>query len=101
MRKACHPRLPLPLAGADIAENHAFASITEAWLAGDHYKWRAMRACGVPERLITGDAADRDKFLAWEKPSRGHRQSAVPLDAPGAETILRTAGYAALGGDGA
>jgi glucuronate isomerase len=49
----------------DIAENRAFASITEVWLAGDHYKWRAMRACGVPERLITGDASDRDKFLAW------------------------------------
>ena len=55
----CHlpPRL--------IAENHGFSSLAEAWLAGDHYKWRAMRACGVPERLITGDAPDRDKFLAW------------------------------------
>ncbi len=55
----CHlpPRL--------IAENHSFSSLAEAWLAGDHYKWRAMRACGVPERLITGDAPDRDKFLAW------------------------------------
>jgi len=55
----CHlpPRL--------IAENHAFSSLAEAWLAGDHYKWRAMRACGVPERLVTGDAPDREKFLAW------------------------------------
>jgi glucuronate isomerase len=49
----------------DIAENRGFTTLTEAWLAGDHYKWRAMRACGVPERLVTGDAADRDKFLAW------------------------------------
>jgi len=53
------------LPARQIAENHGFATLTEAWLAGDHYKWRAMRACGVPERLITGDAADRDKFLAW------------------------------------
>jgi glucuronate isomerase len=56
-----HCHLPV----RDIAENRAFSSITEAWLAGDHYKWRAMRACGVPERLITGDAPDRDKFFAW------------------------------------
>jgi glucuronate isomerase len=53
------------LPARDIAENRAFASITEAWLSGDHYKWRAMRACGVPERQITGEASDRDKFLAW------------------------------------
>jgi glucuronate isomerase len=49
----------------DIAENRPFGSITEAWLAGDHYKWRAMRACGVPEHMVTGDATDREKFLAW------------------------------------
>jgi glucuronate isomerase len=49
----------------EIAENKAFRSLTEAWLGDDHYKWRAMRASGVAERLITGDAPDRDKFLAW------------------------------------
>lgn len=48
-----------------IAANHRFANITEIWLAGDHYKWRAMRANGVPERKITGDASDREKFQAW------------------------------------
>ncbi|TVQ38716.1 MAG: glucuronate isomerase [Spirochaetaceae bacterium] len=48
-----------------IADNHQFANITEIWLAGDHYKWRAMRANGVPERLITGDAPDHQKFQAW------------------------------------
>ncbi len=53
------------LPAEDIARNRAFRSITEAWLGGDHYKWRAMRAQGVPERLITGDAPDRDKFMAW------------------------------------
>lgn len=48
-----------------IAENKPFRSITEAWLGGDHYKWRAMRIAGVPERLITGDAPDLDKFKAY------------------------------------
>jgi glucuronate isomerase len=56
-----HCHLPVK----DIAENRQFASITEIWLGGDHYKWRAMRACGVPERFITGDASDLDKFKAW------------------------------------
>ncbi|MEG0766425.1 MAG: glucuronate isomerase, partial [Clostridia bacterium] len=48
-----------------IAKNMPFRSITEAWLGGDHYKWRAMRIAGVPERLITGDAPDEEKFVAW------------------------------------
>ena len=39
-----------------VADDHRFRSITEIWLEGDHYKWRAMRADGVPERQITGDA---------------------------------------------
>ena len=50
-----------------MAEDHHFRSITEIWLDGDHYKWRAMRACGVPERFITGDASDREKFEAWAR----------------------------------
>lgn len=50
---------------AMVAEDHRFRSITELWLGGDHYKWRAMRTNGVPEDLITGDASDREKFEAW------------------------------------
>ncbi|MFL5308219.1 MAG: glucuronate isomerase [Polyangia bacterium] len=50
-----------------VADDHRFRSITEIWLEGDHYKWRAMRADGVPERLITGDASDWEKFAAWAK----------------------------------
>lgn len=49
----------------EIYENKPFTSITEAWLKGDHYKWRLMRACGIPESHITGDASDYEKFLAW------------------------------------
>jgi len=48
-----------------VADNHRFQTLTEIWLKGDHYKWRAMRTNGVPERLITGDASDWDKFQAW------------------------------------
>ncbi|MBD5234676.1 MAG: glucuronate isomerase [Bacteroidales bacterium] len=48
-----------------IAEDKPFRSITELWLGDDHYKWRAMRANGVDERYITGDASDEEKFLKW------------------------------------
>ncbi len=48
-----------------IAEDYSFASITEAWLSGDHYKWRAMRTNGVPERYCTGNASDWEKFEQW------------------------------------
>lgn len=49
----------------EIAEDRRFNNITELWLGGDHYKWRYMRACGVEERYITGDASDKEKFLKW------------------------------------
>lgn len=48
-----------------IAEDYRFGSITELWLGGDHYKWRAMRANGVGEEFVTGAASDRDKFMKW------------------------------------
>ena len=48
-----------------IAEDHQFSTITELWLGGDHYKWRAMRTNGVDERYITGDASDWEKFEKW------------------------------------
>jgi len=50
-----------------MAEDHRFRSITEIWLEGDHYKWRAMRASGVSERFCTGDASDWEKFEAWAR----------------------------------
>jgi glucuronate isomerase len=48
-----------------IAENRRFADLSEIWLGGDHYKWRAMRANGVPERFCTGNAQPWEKFKAW------------------------------------
>lgn len=48
-----------------IAADKQFANLTEVWLAGDHYKWRAMRANGVDEAYITGEADDFDKFQKW------------------------------------
>jgi glucuronate isomerase len=55
----CHlsPRL--------IAENHQFENLTEIWLKGDHYKWRAMRFNGIDESFITGNRSDREKFQKW------------------------------------
>ncbi|MED4038448.1 glucuronate isomerase [Niallia taxi] len=50
-----------------IAENRGFESITEIWLAGDHYKWRAMRTFGIKEAYITGNRTDEEKFQAWAK----------------------------------
>src|SRR5512133_3744493 len=53
------------LSPEDIARNRQFENLTQIWLQGDHYKWRAMRTCGVPERFITGDASDWEKFQQW------------------------------------
>jgi len=49
----------------EIAENRTYENMTQIWLEGDHYKWRAMRTNGVAERYCTGDASDWEKFLAW------------------------------------
>src|SRR5690606_13913773 len=48
-----------------IAENTKFDNITQVWLNGDHYKWRAMRTNWVDESYITGDKPDREKFRKW------------------------------------
>ena len=53
------------LVPAQIANNVSFKNITELFLGGDHYKWRAMRSNGVDEKYITGDAPDREKFQKW------------------------------------
>ena len=53
------------LSPAEIASNRQFENMTQIWLGGDHYKWRALRAAGVPEKYITGDASDWEKFERW------------------------------------
>lgn len=53
------------LSPRDIAEDRRFETLHAAWLEGDHYKWRAMRAAGVTEERITGNASPREKFQAW------------------------------------
>ena len=50
---------------AQIADDQRFENLTQIWLYGDHYKWRAMRTNGVPERYCTGDASDWEKFQKW------------------------------------
>jgi len=50
-----------------IAENKHFNSITDVWLGGDHYKWRALRTFGVDEKYITGNASDEEKFAKWSE----------------------------------
>ena len=51
----------------EILEDKNFTNLSEIWLGGDHYKWRAMRANGIDESYITGDKSDYEKFLAWAK----------------------------------
>jgi len=53
------------LSPQDVANDRQFNSITEAWLEGDHYKWRAMRTNGVDESFITGNKDDFQKFQKW------------------------------------
>ncbi|MBR2846698.1 MAG: glucuronate isomerase [Clostridia bacterium] len=50
-----------------VADNQTFKNITEIWLYGDHYKWRAMRSCGISEDKITGSASDRERFDQFAK----------------------------------
>lgn len=49
----------------EIFADKRYNTITEIWLGGDHYKWRAMRSCGVPEHFVTGDASPAEKFQKW------------------------------------
>jgi glucuronate isomerase len=89
------------LSPAQIAGNHQFRSMTELWLEGDHYKWRAMRASGIAERNITGDASDWEKFAAWARTVPGtirnplyhwtHLELAFPFGVTGARLGPHTA----------
>jgi len=52
---------------SQIAENYQMRDLADAWLSGDHYKWRMMRAMGIEEKYITGDAQPYEKYLAWAR----------------------------------
>ena len=74
----------------ELADDRQFENLTQLWIASDPYKHRAMRIAGVPERLITGDATDRQKFDAWA--ATLPQTLGNPLfhwTAPGTETLLR------------
>jgi glucuronate isomerase len=58
-----HSHLPIDV----LAHNQLFRNLSELWINGDHYKWRAMRLNGTPERFCSGDAPDREKFQAWSR----------------------------------
>ncbi|MDE3123891.1 MAG: glucuronate isomerase [Bacteroidota bacterium] len=53
------------LSPQQIANDICFKNLTQIWLSGDHYKWRAMRTNGIDEKFCTGNASDKDKFLQW------------------------------------
>ena len=89
------------LPAEQIARDHRFENLTQIWLAGDHYKWRAMRAAGVEERFCTGDASDWEKFAAWaEDGADDAPQSPVSLDASGIEASAGHLRPAARPGNG-
>jgi len=55
------------LSPKEIYEDKKYENITQVWLYGDHYKWRAMRSAGLDEKFMTGSSSDREKFDAWAK----------------------------------
>lgn len=55
------------LSPKEIADDRQFENLTQIWLAGDHYKWRALRTAGIAEVLITGQTSDKEKYDAWAK----------------------------------
>ena len=59
------------LSPKEIAEDKKYRNITELWLGGDHYKWRAMRSNGVAEKYVTGDAPDKERFFKWAETMAG------------------------------
>jgi glucuronate isomerase len=69
---SCAAKMPIidyhcHLPPQEVAENKNFKNLTDIWLKGDHYKWRLMRACGIDEKYITGEASDEEKFQAWAR----------------------------------
>ena len=55
------------LSPKEVYENRRYKNLTDIWLSGDHYKWRAMRTNGVSEKYITGEGSDYEKYIEWVK----------------------------------
>ena len=72
----------------EIANNRRFENLAEAWLEADHYKWRAMRANGTPEELVTGNGDPKEKYLAWAATIPNTLGNPLSLDASGTEKML-------------
>src|SRR5680860_1570779 len=53
------------LSPKEISEDRKYDNISQLWISGDHYKWRAMRTLGIDEKYITGNASDKEKFVKW------------------------------------
>jgi hypothetical protein len=83
------------LSAAAIADDHRFRDLTEIWLEGDHYKWRAIGACGIVETPLHGRCACvREVSRVGKDGARHAAQSALPLDPPGTKALLRNFGLA-------
>ena len=77
----------------EVASDHKFRSITELWLGGDHYKWRALRTNGVAEKFITGDASDWDKFQKWAETMPYKKKPHLIIETFSAPQLESDSGY--------
>ena len=80
-----------------IADNYQFADLTEVWLGGDHYKWRAMRGNGIPEEYITGARGSYEKFEKWAETVPYTMRNALPCcrhlsSEPGTDEVVQCRG---------
>jgi hypothetical protein len=71
-----------------IAEDKQFDNLTQIWLYGDHYKWRAMRTNGIDERFCTGSASTKRSFRVGRNGALYTPQPVVPLDTPGTAALF-------------
>ena len=76
------------LSPKEIAENKKFENLTDIWLKGDHYKWRAMRALGVNEKFITGSSTDEEVYSMGKCISANSTESFIPLVSNGIKKLL-------------
>ena len=76
------------LSAEQIAGDYQFVNLSQAWLYGDHYKWRAMRANGVDERFITGEGSDFEKFQAWAETVHDQGTNGLTIPPPSSGELV-------------